>query len=162
MKEEPEDIFDPARLAPVLIRSLCALKHDEVPDVATAITELLGHAAPEVRAEALSALLVTGRLAAHRHCAVRSLSRDADEGVRARAAYGIAATTSEASRREDLALLVRVLRNAHESPEVQRAAYEGLLLMFHRPEFPDSLEEFDATRDVDWDWIGEMELLHGG
>jgi len=162
MKQDPEHIFDPARPAPVLIRSLCALKHDEVPHAAAAITGLLGHAAPEVRAEALSALLVTGRIATHRHYAVRSLSRDADEGVRAKAAYGIAATTSEASRREDLALLVRVLRNAHESTEVQRAAYEGLLLMFHRPEFPDSLEEFDARRDVDWNWIGELELLYGG
>ena len=62
MEQGPEGIFDPARPAPVLIRSLCALKHDDVPDVATAITGLLGHAAPEVRAEALSALLVTGRL----------------------------------------------------------------------------------------------------
>jgi HEAT repeat protein len=146
----------------VLIKSLFALKHDEVPEVAAAITGLLGHAAPEVRAAALSALLVTGRLAAHRQYAVRSLSRDADEGVRATAAFGIEATTSDASRREDLSLLVRVLRNAHESPEVQRAAYEALLLMFHRPEFPDSLEDFDVRRHVDWDWIGELELLHGG
>lgn len=49
MKHGPEQIFDPARPAPSLIRSLCALKRDEVPDVATAITGLLGHAAPEVR-----------------------------------------------------------------------------------------------------------------
>jgi HEAT repeat protein len=133
-----------------------------VPDRATAITGLLEHSAPEVRAEALSALLVTGRLAEHRHNAVRALSRDADESVRAKAAYGIAATADEHSLREDLALLVRVLRNEHETPEVHRAAYEGLLLIFHRPDFPDSLEQFDSGRDVDWDWIRELELLHGG
>lgn len=160
MRQAPEHVFDPARPAPLLIRSLCALKRHEVPAVAAAITGLLAHPGPEVRAEALSALLVTGRLGEHRHSTVRSLSRDAAEGVRAKAAYGIAATADEDSRREDLALLVRVLRNEHESPEVQRAAYEGVLLMLRRPEFPDSLEEFDPGRDVDWKWIRELEGLH--
>lgn len=162
MRPDLEGLFNPARPAPSLIRALCAVKRDEVPAVATLIAGLLGHSAPEVRAEALSALLVTGRLAEHRHSAVRSLSRDADEGVRAKAAYGIAATAEERTLRDDLALLVRVLRNYHEAPDVKRAAYEGLLLMFHRPEFPDSLEEFDPARDIDWDWIRELELLHGG
>src|SRR5438270_2437130 len=125
MREDCGHDFDPARPAPALIRSLCALKRHEVPHVAKVIVGLLGHSVPEVRAEALSALLVTGRLAEYRQSAQRSLSRDADEGVRAKAAFGIAATADEYSLRQDLALLLRVLRNEHETPEVQRAAYEG-------------------------------------
>ena len=54
-------------------------------------------------------------------------------------------------------LLLRALRNEHEQNEVRRAAYESLLLLYEREDFPDSLVEFDPAEDVDWLWIKQVE-----
>ena len=161
MMYDHDNRFDMSRPAPDLIRSLCDAKSEEVSEFASAIVGLLGHTAPEVRAEALSALFVTGRIIEHRSILVAALSRDGDEGVRAKAAYGIAATSSEDTFRYDVQLLVRALRNGYESSEVRRAVYEALLLLFHRPDFPDALDEFNADVQVDWDWIAEIEGHQG-
>jgi HEAT repeat protein len=154
--------FSPSAAAEDLIRALCAVGREDAVRNAPEILTLLGHPVPEVRAEALTAMFVTGRLVQHRSAALRALSRDADEGVRAKAAYAIAATASDETLHDDMPLLLRALRNEHEVPEVRRAAYEALLLIFRHPEFPDSLEEFDPQVNVDWVWVRQLELRYDG
>jgi HEAT repeat protein len=144
-----------------LIRELCSLTREAVVRLADAVYALATHPVPQVRAEALGALLVTGQVASLRGTAVRAISRDGDEYVRAKAAFGIAATSTDETRREDLVLLLRVLRNEHETNEVRRSAYEALLMLFGSPEFPDSIDDFDPATDVDWGWIREIEMLYG-
>lgn len=156
-----EVLRGPDPLAEDLIRALAALAREDAQYEVSAILPLVDHPAPEVRAEALSALLVTGRMEEHRALAIRALSRDGDEGVRARAAYAIAATAEESTVSTDLNLLLRALRNTNEASDVRRASYEAIQLMFHRTDFPDALEDFEPDVDVDWSWIEELELLYG-
>ncbi len=107
-------------------------------------------------------LFVRGRCTELRGIAARALSRDADEGVRAAAALGLAATSEAVTLSDDVALLIRALRNEYETQEVRRSAYEALLLMFHRSNFPSSLNEFDPATQVDWYWIENLERLYSG
>lgn len=139
-----------------LIRALCGLSAAELDRDVARVLELTRHEVPEVRAEALSALFVRGRKSEHRARALSSLSRDADERVRAAAALGIAATSGAETLEQDVPLLVRAIRNERETEEVRRCAYEAVLLIYHRPDFPDSLRPFDADRDVDWAWLEEI------
>jgi hypothetical protein len=155
-----DDPFEASRPAEELIRALCAADRDDVVRSAGRIAPLIEHWAPEVRAEALSALFVIGRSEEYRSRALRALSRDADEGVRAKAAYAVAATSNDGTLSDDVRLLLRALQNERESPEVRRAVYEALLLIFKRAEFPDPLEDFNPETDVDWIWINEIETLY--
>jgi HEAT repeat protein len=158
--------FDASRLAPerapeVLIREVCALSRESVTILVGAVHALTAHQVPQVRAEALGALFVTARIKEFRATAIRALSRDGDEYVRSKAALGIAATSDERTRRGDVTLLLRALRNEHETTQVRRSAYEALLLLFGEAELPDPLDDFDPKADVDWKWIQEIETLYG-
>ena len=161
MPTDPHSSFAETALPEDLIRGLCALDRDEVRRLRTTILALAHHSVPEVRAEALNALFVTGHLREDRGIALRALTNDSEENVRARAAYAVAATTDDNNLNTDLQRLLTSLRNEAETSEVKRASYEALLLMLRRPDFPDSLEEFDSAIHVDWEWIEEIELLHG-
>jgi hypothetical protein len=143
------------------IRTMFSLSRETIAANLDAIVELAGHPAPEVRAEALSTLFVRGKRGELRELAARALSRDADEAVRAAAAIGLAAISVDSTKHEDSRLLLRALRNTHETEEVRRCAYEGLLLMHGNPDFPSSLVAFDAREHVDWLWIDAVERTIG-
>lgn len=139
------------------IRRMIALSRSEIAENVDAIVALTHHGAPEVRSEAVSALFVRGKRYELHALAARTLSRDADEGVRAAAALGLAAISSPATRIEDTKLLLRAVRNTHESGEVRRCAYEALLLMYARTDFPSSLTVFDPSEHIDWGWLEGVE-----
>ncbi len=155
-----DDSFDEATPVEDLIRRLGRLRHDEVAARADALRALLAHAAPEVRAEALGALFVVGRMHRWRAAAAMLLREDADVYVRSKAALALAATSEPDTRASDIRCLSAVVRDEREDAEVRRTAYEGLLVMFRRPDFPSDLRPFDPRRDVDWSWVAELELLY--
>jgi vesicle coat complex subunit len=141
---------------PDLIRALGRLRPEDVTQYSSLVLPLLTHPEPDVRAAALSTVFVLWRLGEHRQTALELLRNDRHYEVRTGAAYAIAATSTDTTRRDDLLLLLRTVDNGHESPEVRRAAYEAIMLICQRPDFPDVLAEFDPAADVDWSWIDEL------
>lgn len=153
--------FSRRRSPPALIRALGQLQREDVEFVAPEVVSLLSHPEPDVRSAALSAVFVLWHLDDRRGRATEMLRTDRHAEVRASAAYAVAATSSESTRREDAMMLLRALENTNEDREVRRAAYEGLLLLFGRPDFPDAISEFDPSAHVDWDWIAETRSILG-
>lgn len=121
------------------------------------IAALTTHYHSEVRSAALTALFVTGRICEMRPLAVNAFTSDCEESVRATAAFAIAATSSDDSRLVDVQTLLPAVKSAEEPPEVRRAAYEALLIIFRRSDFPDPVEDFNPASDIDWPWIAQLE-----
>jgi HEAT repeat protein len=136
-----------------LIDAIWAARQGGRMDLHPAVAALLEHEDPIVREEALSLLLVKWSLRQYRPKAAAMLLQDEDFGVRGRAAIGLAAVSDPSTRREDVAVLVRTLKDADEDMETRRASYEALLLMTNRDEFPSYSKAFVPERDVDWGLI---------
>lgn len=147
------------RTPSALIRALGRVKRDDRTTLMTAVLPLLHHAEPDVRAEAFNVAFVRWHLKEHRQVAQTALKEDNDERVRSAAAYAVAATTSDATRHTDIQMLLQVL-DANDSNEVKRAGYEGLLLLMGRPDFPDSISEFEPTKHIDWEWVAELRSIY--
>lgn len=145
---------------PKLIAALGSLRREDAASLAPFVMPLLTHPEPDVRSEAVNVVFVVWRLSEHRDLARRLFTTDRHEVVRTRAAYALAATSTDETLRDDVQILVNVLLDDRQSLELRRAAYEGLLLLFRRPGFPDSLAQFDPKSDVDWEWIGEIRTLY--
>lgn len=152
-----EDL-DPGRDPADIIRALTHIRPAPGTVDARHILALLEHSAPDVRVAALGLLFVEWREGQHRGRATSMLREDPNDEVRAAAAYATVATSSEATRSSDVGLLLAAVES-DPSPEVRRAAYEGLLLTFQRPDFPDALKAFDPSVDIDWEWIQEIRML---
>lgn len=149
----------PRRRPEALVRALHSLGATPSLPQVPAVVRLLSHHEPDVRVAALGVLFVEWKDSTHRSLAIDLLEHDANDEVRAAAAYAVAGTTTEETQRGDTRLFVSALE-ADASSEVQRAAYEGLLIMFRRPDFPDALADFDSEKAVDWAWIEEVKLLY--
>lgn len=78
---------------------------------------------------------------------------DPAEGVRRAAAYALTATSSSATREADARELLRVFWNQEQPLIVRGAAYEALLLLYGRKDFPPGNREIDLSHDVDWEWL---------
>ena len=152
-----EDL-DPGRDPADIIRALTRLRRDPGSVDPRHILALLDHSAPDVRVAALGLLFVEWRVALHRSRATSMLREDPNDEVRAAAAYATVATSSEGTRSSDVGVLLASVES-DPSPEVRRAAYEGLLLTFQRPDFPDALKDFNPSVDIDWEWIQELKIL---
>jgi hypothetical protein len=140
-----------------LIRALHSLRDVSDLQDCQAALPLLSHAEADVRVAALDLIFVHWKAEQHRESAIALLLRDPAEEVRAAGAYALVATSSDESRAGDTKLLLDAL--TRDSAEVKRAAYEGLLLLYRRPDFPDSLTNFDPDTAIDWEWIQEIKLL---
>jgi HEAT repeat protein len=148
------------RTPSALIRALGRVKREDETTLVTAVIPLLHHLEPDVRVEAFNVAFVRWRRKEHRQIAQTALKEDPDERVRSAAALGIAGTSSNDTHRSDIQLLLLVLQ-VDGANEVKRAAYEGLLLLLGRPDFPDSLVEFDPGKHVDWEWVAELRSIYG-
>lgn len=152
--------IDPSHLAPYcnpddLLSTLHEI--DEfVPELREPIANLLEHDDPDVRAEAVRILIRRWKDIHARPTACKLLEGDPDEEVREAAAYAIAATSNAESRETDtLALLSRV-KDPAESPRVRAAAYDGLLIIYRRPNFPTKRRAFNPDTDIDWEWVNTL------
>jgi len=126
-------------------------------DLHQQVALLLHHDDPVVREEAISLLLIKWKDARYRATALNVLDHDEDFGVRGQAALGLALISTAATRGDDLSILAQVLRNPEEDTETRRAAYEALLILDRREDFPSSTKGFDPDRDVDWKWLSTLE-----
>ena len=131
--------------------------HEDRRDLHAAVATLLEHDDPVVREEALSLLLVKWVDVRYRARAAIALIDDADFGVRGRAAIGLASVSSAETRKEDIKLLLRTLRDEEEEVETRRASYEALLIITESEHFPIHRRDFDPKKDVDWHWVSQLE-----
>ena len=126
-------------------------------DLVRAVAPLLEHEDEDIRQEALRLLLVQWKEPGFRRNAVEMLLGDPSEAVRGTAAFGIASVSTPVTRREDARALLEQVRGEAIPLHVRGAAYEGLLIMHRRPEFPPGTREVDPSVDFDWGWIRELE-----
>jgi HEAT repeat protein len=151
----PEDLLpwnDPDELLQLLGRiekADRAVLHD-------AVKKLLDHEDEDIREEALRVAAIHWTLQDVREKSVEMLQFDNEPSVRRTAAYAIAALANESTRLADTKLLLDVLRNSTEPEEVRRAAYEGLLLLHGRKEFPPMNREVSASTLMEDPWLREL------
>jgi HEAT repeat protein len=151
----PKDLapwIDPDELLQLLGRvekSDRAVLHD-------AVVKLLEHEDEDVREEALRVAAIRWTLADVRDKSLEMLESDDEPAVRRTAAYAIAALATESTRQEDTGRLLEILRNSSEQEEVRRAAYEGLLLLHGRKEFPPMNREIPANKLLQDPWLQEL------
>jgi len=158
-KDPVHEVFGRRRPPPVLIEAMGRLRRVDASSHAMHVLPLLNHPEPDVRSAAISTVFVLWRMTEQRHVAVQLLQRDRHDEVRSASAFAIAAISSDATRRDDVRLLLAIVDNEAESIELRRSAYEGLLLLFQRPDFPNALGAFDPVHDVDWQWVKELRAL---
>lgn len=152
------DLSIAGRSGAQLVDAIWKAFRDNRRDLHAVISLLIDHEDPVVREEALSVLLVKWTDIRYRRRAAMALIDDPDFGVRARAALGLASVCSEATRGEDIRLLLRTLCDSEEDPETRRSSYEALFLIAGRHDFPTRARPFEAERDVDWSWVDELRL----
>jgi hypothetical protein len=153
MKDDLAPLF---RSSAELIDAIWQAFRDDRRDLQEAIAQLTEHEDPLVREEAIGLLLTKWRVISERRRAVEALPRDPDFGVRAAAAYGLAAVSTVATKQADVCLLLERLLTPSEMPNTKQASYEALLIMFGRRDFPSATRGIELERDVDWPWVRQL------
>ena len=139
-----------------LFRALTRIHKHQRYELQNAVRDLVNHPDEGVRTEAIRKLYVWWTDKESRDQAVAALTHDSHYGVRRVAAFGVASTSDEQTRRDDTRLLLQTFLNESEDIAVRGAAYESLLLMNGRNDFPPVKREIDPTLDVDWGWIAAL------
>lgn len=134
---------------------------DATPDLRDAVRPLVDHADSDIREEAIRKLYVSWDDRDTRDEVVRLFASDPVPEVRRTAAFGVAGTSTDRTRRDDTKVLLKTLHDPAEGLAVRGSAYEALLLMYHRAGFPPVKREIDLKDDVDWTWIRELERAVG-
>jgi HEAT repeat protein len=151
----PEDLLpwnDPDELLQLLGRlekADRAVLHD-------AVKNLLEHEDEDVREEALRVAAIHWTLGDTREKSMEMLQFDDEPSVRRTAAYALAALAKESTRLADTELLLDVLRNSSEHEDVRRAAYEALLLLHGRRDFPPINRDVSASVLMQDPWLQEL------
>lgn len=126
-------------------------------DVSSAVAALLQHEDEDLRQEALRLILVQWRDHRLRSEALGVLRLDPSEAVRATAAFGIAAVSRLDTRREDVSAFLEVLLDESQPKHLRGAAYEALLIIHRKTDFPPLTREIKLMVDIDWDWIRKLQ-----
>jgi len=122
-------------------------------DAVARVGALVTHPSAVVRESAFALLLTHWKAAAFRPQALAALTTDEDGGVRATAVLGLASISGAATRDQDVRTLIEVLRNEREEEQPRRMAYEALLILDGRRDFPTYRRGFVPDRDFDWDFV---------
>lgn len=125
--------LSPDRPPADLIDALYEARREERRDLVEAVAVLMDHDDPIVREEAVSLLITTWQVKEFRDITRRMLRYDPDEGVRARAALGLATIATVQSRMDDAMLLAGVYSEPAASHVLQLACLEALSLMVGHP-----------------------------
>jgi hypothetical protein len=144
-----------------LIGALAQMQKEELALHRDALYRLAQHEDADVRSHAFRRLFVHLRDEEHRGVAQDAILHDPAPGVRRVAAFAIASTSSAASREDDSRLLLHSFLDSDEVIAVRGAAYEGLLLVYGRMDFPPVKRDLQLETDVDWDWIGQLRAMVG-
>jgi HEAT repeat protein len=136
-----------------LLQALYGVENKPRPELREAIARLLEHEDSDIRSEALRILVTRWKDRAFRPHAVKALRFDPQLEVRTAAAFALASTSAEVDRADDTRLLLDVLIDDEEATDVRGAAYDALLIVHRRPQFPTKKRDFNPAQDVDWPWI---------
>lgn len=147
---------DPDELLSELRRLSCMPAPQDAHSLSDSVSPLLAHADEEVRQEALRLLLISWKLSEFRQAALDALAFDADEDVRITAAFSVASVSRSSTSADDTRVLLAVLDDVNNPVELVRAAYEALLLVHRKVDFPPLNRSFDSKRDVNWEWIRQL------
>jgi hypothetical protein len=139
--------------------SLSRLASDGRLDLEAEVAVWIEDPDPHLRTAAMRALVGRWRLARHAPAAEALLVDDPDWVVRRNCAVALSMfagglDSTEEDRARIVALLFRRLDDERD-PAVQEAVYEALLRLFSAPadRYFHENREFDAARDVDWEWL---------
>lgn len=139
-----------------LLRSLAALSSEDRGSLRDAVAKLLAHSDPDVREEAFRAVFVKWKERKLRELALTAIAADVAPEVRAVAAFAVAATSDDDSRRTDTRTLIAKLEDPDELPLVKAAVYDALLILHRRSTFPSKASTFDSNVDIDWNWVFDL------
>lgn len=146
-----------------LLQALYRLGRQPVPELREPVRNLLDHADPDIREEAIRVLATRWKDESARLRAFDMLRTDPAPRVRSAAAIAVGATSTSASRDHDTRLLLSVLRDESQPMDVRRAAYDALIIAHRKGAgeggwpFPSHRSEFDPVRSVDWEWLRSLE-----
>ncbi len=140
-----------------LLQALGQLGKDQKSELREAVAALLEHDDADIREEAMRTLLVSWKDQQWRDRAVAAIHSDDVPEVRSTAAYAVAATSTDATRRGDTQLLLGVLEDEHAELPVRAAAYDALLILNRKPDFPTRTRDFNPREDVDWHWVRSLD-----
>lgn len=144
--------LSPERSPADLVDALWRVRREQRKDLVSQVRGLARHPSPTVREEVVSLLAVKWQDHETRQLLLELLRADDDFGVRSRAAYALAAISSERTRAEDIRLLRRMILDQDEDRLVRAAAYEGLALVAGRTMSPLD-DNVDVGRDLDLEWV---------
>jgi HEAT repeat protein len=139
-----------------LLDALLKLPREPLPSLVGRIAQLLQHSDPDIREEALRVIAIRWKVKEGRTHALEMLSADPAPGVRGAAAYALAALADLSTVAEDTKRLLGSLLDTTEQPNVRGAAYDALLIVQRKPNFPTKRRDFDPEADVDWPWINVL------
>jgi HEAT repeat protein len=146
-----------------LLQALYRLGREPIPELREPLRQLLDHADPDIREEALRVLATRWKDESARLRALDMLRTDPSPMVRSAAAFAIGGTSTSETRSCDTRLLLSVLRDTSQPMDVRSAAYDALIIAHRKGAgeggwpFPNHRSEFDPVRSVDWEWLRSLE-----
>jgi HEAT repeat protein len=160
---ESAGLLHPDTEVSVLLRAIATWPDARATEAVPVLVALLNHADADVREEAVRRLAVHWRESRARTACLELLQRDCSEGVRATAAYAVAALSHPPTWRQDVRLLLDVAKDPDEADEVRIAAY-GALVMLTRTGAPPPLDPgLEAQTAIDWEALSRIErAIDGG
>jgi HEAT repeat protein len=162
MSHKPRYQLDPWDDPLDLLNSLVSIMRNELGGVRDKLHTLVKHSDPDVRLHAIRRLFVHLKDTSHHEDVVTAFQSDSHAEARRAAAFGIAATSTETSRPADVKVLTQQLLNENEEKWVRGAAYEALLIMHGRTDFPPPSRDIDLIKDVDWNWVRDLQARDSG
>jgi predicted Zn-dependent protease len=157
MTEDMAYRLDPWENPLEILDSLVRLPRDRLSDVRDELHTLTKHDDADVRVHAIRRLFVHLKDMQFRADALSYFRADPHPEARRAAAFGIAATSTPETRRPDVEVLLQGLRDNDEQDWVRAAAYEALLLIHGRTDFPAANRDICLETDLDWEWINSMQ-----
>ena len=151
--------LDPWRDPLDLLDVLTSVPTKELGDLRANVAALIHHEDVDVRTHAIRRLFVHLKDPSRHEEVVLLLQTDPEAEVRRVAAFAVAATTSKSTYNGDSKVLLEALLNESEDEMVRGAAYEALLLIHNRRDFPPVKADIDFAKDVDWEWVRGLQRV---
>lgn len=154
-------VVTPADLSPwlesdALLQSLGKIEEGQLTELGTAVRQLLQHDDPDVVQEALRWTVLRWRMIDLHDDVLNLIRTTEDEELKTTALYALAHTSSATTRLDDTRTLLTVVRASEVDPEVRRAAYEAILLMYGRTDIPPVNRSFNVDLQADWAWLSSI------
>jgi HEAT repeat protein len=118
---------------------------------------VLEHVDPVVRASTLRTLIFRFPRPEHVPLILEILQTDNDEDVRSSASSALGYLSKKYSVVSADRVLLSIVKDSKETNMTRESAYCALLSLLDKPT-PSPLRDWDAQRDIDWDFIRSLEM----